>query len=31
MNIHLQEAQANMDAFLENPQDWAYQKMQGRF
>eukprot|EP00970_Alexandrium_tamarense_P001890 scaffold244_cov200-Alexandrium_tamarense.AAC.15 len=23
-----QEAQANMDAFLENPQDWAYQKMQ---
>jgi hypothetical protein len=22
------EAQANMDAFLENPQDWAYQKMQ---
>jgi len=22
------EAQGNMDAFLENPQDWAYQKMQ---
>ncbi|KAL7485543.1 hypothetical protein ACHAW6_011139 [Cyclotella cf. meneghiniana] len=21
------EAQGNMDAFLENPQDWAYQKM----
>lgn len=20
------EAQGNMDAFLENPQDWAYQK-----
>ena len=22
------EAQGNMDAFLENPQDWTYQKMQ---
>ena len=22
------EAQGNMDAFLENPQDWAYQKME---
>ena len=22
------EAQGNMDAFLENPQDWAYQKVQ---
>ncbi|KAL7551892.1 hypothetical protein ACHAWF_015431 [Thalassiosira exigua] len=22
------EAQGNMDAFLENPQDWAYQKLQ---
>lgn len=22
-----QEAQGNMDAFLENPQDWAYQKV----
>merc|ERR1719443_496394 len=22
------EAQGNMDAFLENPQDWAYQKLE---
>ena len=26
-NNTFQEAQGNMDAFLENPQDWAYQKM----
>lgn len=23
-----QEAQGNMDAYFENPQDWAYQKLQ---
>ena len=22
------EAQGNMDAFLDNPQDWGYQKME---
>lgn len=26
----MQEAQGNMDAYLENPQDWTYQKMQER-